>query len=118
MIEVEFDNGFVLNCDLILSHGEKMLGLKNFSSLAQDSGLWFTYDVADYYMFWNKGVEFPIDILFLDDMEINTIVSLEADSNKIVMPVRKSDFIIEINKGVAKEAGLRVGSKIVKIKNK
>ena len=117
MIAVEFDNGAVINCDLILSQGEKILGLRNFSSLERDQGLWFTYDIPDYYMFWNKGVEFPIDILFLDDMKINTIVSLEADSNKIVMPVCKTDFIIEINKEIAEEMELRVGSKVLKINN-
>ena len=58
------------------------------------------------------------DILFINDMEVNTVATLEADSSKIVMPMVKSEFVVEVNKGVAKGAGIRVGTKIVKIINK
>jgi uncharacterized membrane protein (UPF0127 family) len=118
MIKIEFDNGSIIHCELILSQGEKILGLRNIDSLPPDHGLWFSYDVSDYYMFWNKDVDFPIDILFMDNMEINTIVSLDADSNKVVMPVAKSDFVLEINRGVAHEMKLKVGSKIIRVNDK
>jgi uncharacterized membrane protein (UPF0127 family) len=118
MIEIEFDNGYVTNCELVLSYSKKITGLRNFTKLDSGCGLWFTFDEPDYYMFWNKGVDFPIDILFINDMEVNTVATLEADSSRIVMPMVKSEFVVEINKGVAKEAEIRVGSKVVKIRNK
>ena len=117
MIVVEFDNGFAIKCDLVLSYSKKIAGLKSFSSLPEGHGLWFTFDTPGYYMFWNKDVDFPIDLLFLRDMEVNTIASLDADSSKIVMPSAKSDFVIEVNRGELEKGGLSVGSKIVKIKN-
>jgi len=117
MMEIEFDNGAIIHCDLILSQGEKTLGLRNIDSLPFGQGLWFSYDVPDYYMFWNKDVSFAIDVLFMNDMQVNTVVSLEADSNKIVMPVNKSDFVLEIKKGSAELMDLKVGSKVVRVNN-
>ena len=47
-----------------------MQGLSERQSLAEDKGMLFLFEKPDHYAFWMKGMEFPLDIIFINGDKI------------------------------------------------
>ena len=71
-------NGVVLRLELAISPSEKALGLGLRKRLPQDTGMLFVYGAEGGLTFWMKGMEFPIDILWLS--REGTIVDISRDA--------------------------------------
>lgn len=92
-------------------------GLAGFNSLAQNSGMVFPFDHPDYFMFWMKDINIPIDIIYLRDNKIVTIYpnmqpSKDSKTWQIVRPLVPSDTVIEINAGLSQKYQFKVGDVI------
>jgi uncharacterized membrane protein (UPF0127 family) len=87
---------------------ERELGLSYFKSLPQDQGMLFVFDKPDIYPFWMKGMNFPLDILWLKSGQAggyrvvyvahNVLPSSYPDS---INPKIEADAVLEINNGLA-----------------
>jgi uncharacterized membrane protein (UPF0127 family) len=73
----------------------------------------FTFDYPDMYAFWMKDMEFPIDIIWLDDsfkiVHVESGVSPQSYP-KIFRPTKESSFVLEVNAGIAKKNNYTEGS--------
>lgn len=95
-------------------------GLSGVSSLPEQNGMLFIFqDNQPNNGFWMKDMQFPIDIIWLD--ETGAIVSIEANASpesylqsppQVFYPNEISRFVIELNAGQAQELGLTIGSEI------
>lgn len=97
---------------------EKQTGLSKRKDLAKDQGMLFPFEKADYYSFWMKDMQFPIDILFISKDSIVTIFSNvkppeENQSPIIYKPTEPADKVLEVNAGFVEENKLKVGDKII-----
>ena len=101
---------------------EKEIGLSKQKSLPANKGMLFIFDQPDYYSFWAKKMQFPIDIIFISG---NLIVSIspdvhppknESEDLPIIRPKEPSDLVLEINAGLSKKYKFNVGD-AVKIDN-
>lgn len=104
-------------------------GLMFSSPLANDECAFFVFNHLDDHSFWNKNVDFPISLLFLDEnFEIKNIGNLEAQQER---PCRSGypfiKYVVEGHIDLPKEKNLLVGDfclpennkiKILKGKNK
>lgn len=94
---------------------EREIGLSSKKSLADNQGMLFIFEEPGTYPFWMKGMDFPIDIIFLNDKKIVTIYeNVPAPKNstqdlQIYPPKEPADRVIELNAGKAKEYGLKEG---------
>jgi uncharacterized membrane protein (UPF0127 family) len=87
-------------------------GLGDISQLASTSGMFFVFNTPGDYAFWMKGMEFPLDIIWLDqDFKITHIERglLPSTYPKTFSPGAQSQYVIEVNAGVADEFSLDVG---------
>lgn len=97
---------------------EKQIGLSNKEVLGANEGMLFLFDKPDYYSFWMKEMKFPIDIIFINGNKVTTIFSnaLPPSGSEgnltIYQPKEKSDKVLEVNAGLAKELNLKEGSSI------
>ena len=95
---------------------ERQQGLSGRRELADDRGMIFMFDEADHHSFWMKGMEIPIDIIFLRD---NTVVTIyenvpppENPSDELILypPDEPSNRVIELPAGQAAASNIAVGN--------
>jgi uncharacterized protein len=93
-------------------------GLSGRDSLAQDQGMLFVFDKADYYSFWMKNMKFPIDIIFIRGDKIvsiskNAVAPKSADASlPIYKPEAPVDKVLEINSGLSDKHNIKKGDKV------
>lgn len=101
---------------------ETQIGLSDKPSLPQNEGMLFIFEKPDQYAFWMKNMKFSLDIIFINDNKIVTIIeNAEPPKNKdenpqILRPDELADKVLEINSGLSKKYGFEKGDE-VKIQN-
>ncbi len=89
------------------------LGLGGRASMPDDEGMLFVFPEAGHYPFWMKGMEFPLDIVWVDSNW--KVVYLKPDIAtstypEFFVPQTQAQYVIELNAGAAARAGIREGS--------
>jgi hypothetical protein len=97
---------------------DQQIGLSETKSLPQDQGMIFLFKSPGFYSFWMKNMKFPIDIIYIDNNTIITIVNSApipknpSDNLTIYTPSKLSDKVLEINAGLSKKYNFKNGDKI------
>ncbi|MEI6437972.1 MAG: DUF192 domain-containing protein [Candidatus Omnitrophota bacterium] len=89
-------------------------GLMGRGSLADDEAMLFVFDSPGDYPFWMKNMNFAIDMIWLDDnkrvVHLETAVpACKKDPCPVYDPKEPARYVIELNAGVAQEAGIQPG---------
>ena len=107
----------IYSLELAITASEKMQGLSDRKSMARDHGMLFLYDHKEQYSFWMKGMQFPLDFLWIDG---NTIVDITENwqpatrtNRNIVTPRQPVDKILELNAGEVTKHRFKVGDTVV-----
>lgn len=93
-------------------------GLSYRPSLDEDAGMLFLFPVADTQVFWMRGMQFPLDMIFIRDgriVDIRTNILPPAQTGGIPSVVRSrgtADAILEVNAGKADAWGLSPGMQV------
>ncbi len=106
-----------VTAEIAATDKEKKKGLSERESLPISEGMFFVYDRMAIYTFWMKDVQFPIDIIWIDEdkkiVYIAQNAQPEPDKNdgelKRYRPSGESQYILEINAGLAAANGLAIG---------
>lgn len=104
-----------LEAELANTDASRKLGLSGRKSMQDDEGLLFAFDKAGRYGFWMKDMNFPLDIVWINENGI--VVSIERDLTpetypKVFMNQADASYVLEVNAGLAKKFGLYLGSKV------
>ncbi len=105
-------NGHTIMTELAVTNTEKEKGLGYRDSLPVDTGMLFVYQNRDRYGFWMKGMQFPLDFIWIDG---NTVVDLTenvATTAPAFAPLVPVDKVLEVNAGVIESLGIRVGDPV------
>jgi hypothetical protein len=86
-------------------------GLMHSSPLERDECALFVFGHPDGYSFWNKNVDYPISLFFLDEnFEIKNIGHLDAQQEK---PCRSeypmTKYVVEGHSDLPKEFDIKIG---------
>src|SRR3989344_5132751 len=85
------------------------IGLSKYNNLPQDYGMLFPFDKPDYYSFWMKEMKFPIDIIYIRDNQIVTILKnipvpkTKEGNISIYKPASPADRVLEVNAGISEK---------------
>jgi uncharacterized membrane protein (UPF0127 family) len=90
---------------------KRSMGLQYRRELAPDHGMIFLFPVQAIQSFWMKNTPLPLDMIFINrDLKIVGIVEqtvpFSLDSRSVDAP---SQFVLEINAGLAKRHGIKAG---------
>lgn len=113
-------NDTVISIAIADTQEKRSKGLGGRENLASDSGMLFVFDRADRYSFWMKGLKFPLDFVWIRDMEVVDIsenVQPPAEgtpdsSLQIYSANTGVDKVLEVAGGFVKAHGIKVGDKI------
>jgi hypothetical protein len=112
-------NNQLFNVEVVKSDKDRQIGLTKYKAIKDNQGMLFVFDNPDLVSFWMKNMKFPIDIIFIKDDTIVSIVenvpmptpNTETTTYKPDAPV---NYVLEINDGLVKKHNIKKGD-IVKI---
>lgn len=104
-----------LEVEVANTKASRELGLSGRPKMKDSEGLLFVFDKPGRYGFWMKDMNFPLDIVWINQNGI--VVDIERNVSPKTFPqtfINESDanFVLEVNEGVAAKFGLYLGSKI------
>lgn len=94
---------------------ERAQGLSGRSKLGKDQGMLFVFNSPDYYCFWMEDMNFPIDIIWVN--EARSVIDVQSDVApdsypQSFCPSEPAQYVIELNQEVAEENNISRGSKV------
>jgi len=101
---------------------ERAQGLMNRKSLDKNSGMLFVFDKEDIYFFWMKNTLISLDMIWMkEDPSAGSgqVVFIKEnaqpcinDNCSYIIPDAKAKYVLEINTGLVKEMGLKIGDNL------
>lgn len=87
------------------------LGLSYRTNLKSNAGMWFVFPKNDYWSFWMKDMNFPLDLIWFDDQL--KIVDLKENLTPDTFPIsfkpkNPARYVLEINAGLIKKYNLQI----------
>ncbi len=92
-------------------------GLSGRVSLDAQSGMLFIFDKSAIYTFWMPDMNFPIDIIWINDnkvIDISANVSNDFDPQNpdFYEPVEPAQYILEVNAGFSEKENIKIGDTV------
>ena len=97
---------------------EQDLGLSWRQSMGTNEGMVFVYEQPQRVMYWMKGMNFPLDFIWIRDgkiVGINTHVPAPTKENpvpKTLAPAMEVDTVLEVNAGWVDEHKVSIGDTV------
>lgn len=94
-------------------------GLSYRQNLSEGTGMLFIFERPAKYSFWMKDMNFPIDMIWLDESFKVTGLKVGATPSsypKTFSPERDSLYVLETNVGLIKSQNLKLGTQLEFIK--
>lgn len=103
----------------IVSSAEKMeKGLGGRSGLCNSCAMLFQFSNSGKYSFWMKDMQFPLDILWINNGKIVHIEKKVSENfTGILSSPEKADRVLEINVGLADSYGIKIGDMVRMVSN-
>lgn len=113
-------NKHTFQVELAQTEAQRVLGLSGRKTLGANNGMLFTFPTSDYPAFWMKNMNFPLDIIFINNDTIVTIKNNIQPAPKgalnqnipTVTSTAPANKVLELNAGTAKKNGFKVGDKV------
>lgn len=103
---------------------ERNLGLSYFKNIPKNQGMLFIFDAPGIYPFWMKGMNFPLDMVWLNYVSGNSyeVMSITQDAMPASYPKTFSssnpiDAVLEINAFQAESLGMVEGEMVRIVSN-
>lgn len=99
----------VFECYVVSDPEDQAIGLTGASHLPQGTAMLFAFDQEDNRAFHMKGVNFPIDIIFIGGNGRVTDVAEQCQPNEPGAAQARARWVVECPAGVAERFGIQVG---------
>ena len=113
--EVVIDGRVTINVEVARSPQAQTKGLGGRSSLKKGTGMVFPYNGPGLRGIWMKGMQIPIDILWIREGRIVVIeanVQPPSASGGLAVFSHVADLVLEVPAGYASEMGIRIGQSV------
>jgi len=111
--------GQVIKVETMMSSVDLMRGMMFRTSLAPDRGMLFVYPMPDRHKHWMYQTLIPLDMIWMDANHY--IVEMAENTQPCKTPASNceqyggkelSNFVLELNGGLARKYGLQLGQRI------
>ncbi len=103
---------YVETADSFLS---RMRGLMLRQGLERNKGMLLTFERDGYYSIWMFGMQFSIDIIWIND---RCVVDIVEDAKpcllfcKTYVPKKRAKYVLEVNSGFVEKHKIKLGTKV------
>lgn len=119
--------GYVFPLEVADTETKREVGLGGRPTIGEDEGMLFVFEEPQPYSFWMKGMEFPLDIIWLTSVDSvgergvsrkqKRIVVVHLEENvatttypRVFTPDFSATYVVELPAGSAKKSGIEFGS--------
>lgn len=105
----------VLDVKLAKTGEEQARGLSGLDSLGRNEGMLFVFESSQKQSFWMKDMNFPIDIIWIDENKIVVYIKENAKPEsypETFISVEDSKYVLEVFAGFSKENNLKQGDRV------
>ncbi len=91
-------------------------GLSGRKVLSEDQGMYFIFNHPGIYPFWMKEMNFPIDIIWIDEnMSVADITkrALPSSFPQTFVPRVPALYVLEVQAGFAERHGVKIGDQVL-----
>lgn len=110
----------VFQVELAIKPEELVKGLGSRANMPKDHGMLFVFDHRDRFSFWMKDMEFPLDMIWIDDTKIVDISKNVPVQTGYPLPTFSPHVpvnrVLEINAGLSDKYGFQVGDTVTYLK--
>src|SRR3990167_4159183 len=92
---------------------ERQQGLSGRKSLGEDAGMLFVFDQPGRYGFWMKGMNFPLDFIWINQGAVVQITESVGIDQMSIEPNQPVNRVLEVNQGFAVKHQLKIGDKVI-----
>jgi len=114
--------GKVLKTELALTSEAQQKGLSGRRELQEDESMLFIFNYPSRYSFWMKDMNFPIDIVWIDE-KLNVVYIKENATPESYLPTgqagpesftpnKNSKYVLEVFASFSEKNNLKVGDKV------
>ena len=105
----------LLTAEIANNDAQRTKGLSGRQCIGANQAMLFVFDRPDYYPFWMKDMNFPIDIIWIDAN--HHVVTVKSNVNPSTYPQsfvnsNPAQYVIEIKAGRAQALGITNGTLI------
>lgn len=88
---------------------KRQKGLSNIPVIRDNEGMLFIFEKPDYYHFWMKDMQFPLDLIFINgDKVVDVIKNIRPKSYPhTITSTEKANKVIELNAGEIDKSSLQ-----------
>ncbi len=107
--------GVSIKLELAINKNDQIRGLSGRESLDQDSGMLFVFQKPGKYYFWMKDMNFPIDMIWINENNEIVYIKKEASPDDYLAtygPEEDSKYVLEINSGLSDKYNIKTGDKV------
>lgn len=94
----------------------KIYGLMNLDKMPQNHGMIFPFSEKQIIAMWMKNTRIPLDMIFID--ENDKIANIKTNAKPYSLEIISSEVevtkVLEINAGLVKKLGIKIGQKITR----
>lgn len=108
-------NGAVIIAEIVREQEDLQRGLSGRESLPEGEGLLFDFGYSGRWGIWMKDMNFPIDIVWLDEeMKILTVKTSVAPDTypEVFYPTSEARYVLEIPSGTVEKYRIEVGNRV------
>lgn len=110
------ENCFIV--ELAKSPKDKARGLMFRKKLRPSQGMLFIFEEEGYYPFWMKNMEFPLDIIWINnDKEVvfirEDVSPCSGDYCEKINSYKQASYVLELVAGKVKETNIENGDKVI-----
>ena len=115
--KITIDN-HTFSVEVATTSAQQQQGLSGRASLPQNQGMLFVFKTPNRYPFWMKEMNFPLDMIFINNDKIvdifqNVPPPKSATANlPIYTPNASANHVLEINSGISKTDGFKKGDSV------
>ena len=111
---VTTSTGIEIPVEVADTQKKRSLGLGKRSGLKKNWGMLFVFEKRKAHRFWMKDMQFPLDILWIDNYRIvhilrNVQMVKKGEKPPVFVPSEPANFVLEIEPGRASKLGLKPG---------
>jgi uncharacterized membrane protein (UPF0127 family) len=107
--------GVHISVRVAMTDEQRQFGLSYFKDLPYGQGMIFVFPQPGAYSFWMKDMNFPIDILWLDEKGVVVDRAIAVDPSsypKSFTPKASAQFVLEIPANTADRDGFTIGAQV------
>ncbi len=113
---VLFPSGEVFNVILAETPQKREKGLSGKETLMENEGMLFIFEQEGLYPFWMKDMNFPIDIIWMNEQGVVVYVEKDLQTDSYPQTFVSTDpalYVLEVSSGMVIKNNIEVGKKII-----